>query len=258
LIAGAFTHVPIITTIHNPVQYKFGVKEVYQRYQYISISNSERAYNPDLDYVATVYHGIDIDSFEYNDHPGDYLAFLGRIDPDKGIEEAIEIAKRSNHKLIIAAKLDLSKKHYYRHKIKPLIDGKQIIYVGEVAHSAKVALLKNARALLSPIQWEEPFGLTNVEAMACGTPVIATPRGAHMEIIAEGKTGFLRETVEEMAACVADLPKLSRRACRTHVSRRFTSAIMAKNYVTAYDRVIRDHGIRMLQHLKTMKSLLIP
>jgi glycosyltransferase involved in cell wall biosynthesis len=258
LIAGAFTHVPILTTIHNPVQYKFGVKEVYQRYPYVSISEAERAYMPELDYVANVHHGIDIQDFDYNDKPSDYLAFLGRIDPDKGIEEAIEVAKRTGSKLIIAAKIDAPMRPYYRKKIKPLIDGKQIIYVGEVALSAKVALLKNARALLAPIQWDEPFGLATVEAMACGTPVLAMSRGSMPEIITDGKTGYLCKTVDQMVARVADIPKIKRRACRTRVEHNFTSAIMAKKYVAVYERVMRDHRTRMFQHLKTMKSLLIP
>ncbi len=257
LIAGAFTHVPILTTIHNPVQYKYGVKEVYQRYPYVSISDAERAYMPDLNYVATVHHGIDIDNFDYNDKPGDYLAFLGRIDPDKGLEEAIEITKRTNSKLIIAAKIDAPMRPYYRNKIKPLIDGKQIIFVGEVAHAAKAVLLKNARALLSPIQWDEPFGLANVEAMACGTPVIATPRGALPEVIIHGKTGYLCNTVDEMVARVADIPDIKRRACRIHVERHFTSAGMARKYVSVYEKVTRDHHTRMFQHLKTVKSLLL-
>jgi len=258
LIAGAFTNAPILTTIHNPVQYNLGVKELYQRYPYVSISNAARRYLPSLDYVSTVHHGIDVREFEYGDSPGDYLAFLGRIDKDKGIEQAIEVARRSGSKLIIAAKIDGPRLAYYRKKIKPLIDGKQIIFIGEVAQSAKVTLLKNARALLSPIQWDEPFGLANIEAMACGTPVLALSRGSLPEIIADGKTGYLCKSLDELIDRIADIPKLKRQACRAHVERHFTVTHMATKYVATYEKLIKSHRLRVFQHFKVMKSFMIP
>lgn len=156
----------------------------------------------------------------------------------KGPEQAIEIARATGNKLIIAAKIDAPDRHYYRHKIKPLIDGKQIIFIGEVAHAAKVALLKQARALLSPIQWDEPFGLTNTEAMACGTPVIATSRGSLPEIIVDGKTGFLCKTVDEMIKRVADIDKIKRKACREHIEKRFSARLMAQNYIKTYQKIL--------------------
>ena len=241
LIAGTFTNAPMLTTIHNPVQFNLGVRAIYRQYSYVSISDAERKYLPTLKYEATVHHGIDVDEFEYNSKPRDYLAFLGRIDPDKGIEQAIEIARASKSKLLIAARIDVHQRHYFRKIIKPLIDGRQIVFIGEVAHAGKVQLLKNARALLSPIQWDEPFGLTNVEAMACGTPVIATARGALPEIVADGETGYLCKTVKQMVTRVADVDRLSRRACRKRAERYFSTDCMVKNYVKVYEKVAQTY-----------------
>lgn len=242
LIAGAFTEAPLLTTIHNPKQYKLGLKITYKRFQYVSISDAQRAYLPDLKYVATVHHGIDPATFEYNDRPQDYLAFLGRTLPDKGLKEAIEIAKATNKRLLIGAKVDPKVRTYFNKTIKPLIDGKQIVFLGEVGHKDKVELLKNARALLSPIQWDEPFGLTNIEAMACGTPVIAIARGSLPEIIIDGKTGYLCRTVGQMTKRVADLDNLSRTACRKRVERYFSSQSMAEHYVKVFEKVIAEHN----------------
>lgn len=244
LVASKYANAPMVTTIHNPVQFGLGVPELYREYRYISISDAQRNYMPELDYVATVYHGIDVESFEFNDTPSDYLAFLGRIHPDKGPEEAIQIARETGKKLIIAAKIDAPDRYYYRKKIKPLIDGKQIIFIGEVAHSGKVALLKNASALLSPIQWDEPFGLTNIEAMACGTPVIAIGRGSLPEILVNGKTGYLCKTVKEMISKVNNIHKINRRDCREHVEKHFSEERMAKNHIKAYQKIIQARTLK--------------
>jgi glycosyltransferase involved in cell wall biosynthesis len=238
LIASAFTKAPFITTIHNPKQYKLGLKPIYKRHQYVSISDAQRKYMPDLNYIATVHHGIEVQTFTYNAHPSDYLAFLGRVVPDKGLKEAIEIAKATNHKLIIAAKLDMKMQPYFRRHIKPHIDNKQIVFIGEVAHDDKVELLKNAKALLSPIQWDEPFGLTNIEAMACGTPVIAIARGSLPEIIVDGETGYLCKSVKEMIARVADIDKIKRQACRRRVEQHFSATCMARHYIEVYQKAI--------------------
>jgi len=240
VIAQAFTDAPVVTTIHNPVQYMFGVSELYEQGTYISISDAERAYLPQLDYAATVHHGIDVDAFEFGDAPGDYVTFLGRIHPDKGPLEAIQLARETGLKLIMAAKIDPLERYYFRKKIKPLIDGKQIVFVGEIAHGAKVALLKQARALVSPIQWDEPFGITNIEAMACGTPVVALRRGSLPEIIEQGKTGFLCDNLGEMRAALARLDTLDRFYCRAYVERHFTARLMAQAYI----RVFRDVAAR--------------
>jgi glycosyltransferase involved in cell wall biosynthesis len=243
LLAHCYAKAPVVTTIHNPVQFNLGVPEIYREHTYISISDAMRAYMPELDYAATVHHGIEVDEFEFNDSPNDYLAFLGRIHPDKGPEQAIQIAKETGSKLIMAAKIDAPDRHYYRKMVKPLIDGKQIIFIGEVAHAAKVALLKNARALLSPIQWDEPFGLTNVEAMACGTPVIGSARGALPEVIINGETGYLCKTVKQMVKRVGDIDRIKREDCRKQVEKKFTARKMAQNYIKAFDKVLKQRTL---------------
>ena len=239
LTASAFTKAPFVTTIHNPKQFKLGVKTLYRRYPYISISDAQRRYVPELNYVATVHHGIDVRRFTYNPKPDGYLAFLGRIHPDKGLEQAIAIAKATNSRLIIAAKLDPALRPYYERAVKPHL-GDQISYIGEVDHAGKVELLKNARAMLNPIQWDEPFGLTNIEAMACGTPVLAIGRGALPEIIMNGVTGYLCQTTNELIARVGDIGKLDRAACRKHVEEHFSAECMAQNYVNVYERLIQS------------------
>lgn len=244
LIASAYATAPMVTTIHNPVQFGLGVPEIYRQYKYISISDAQRNYMPELNYAATIYHGIDAEDFEFNDQPGDYLAFLGRMHPDKGPEEAIQISRKTGNKLIMAAKIDAPDRHYFRKIIKPQIDGKQIVFIGEVAHAGKVALLKNARALLSPIQWEEPFGLTNIEAMACGTPVIALRRGSLPEIVVDGKTGYICNTLEEMVARVGDIDHISRAACRRHVKKVFSEKRMAENHVRVYQKLIEARTLK--------------
>jgi glycosyltransferase involved in cell wall biosynthesis len=231
---------PIITTLHgtlaDPTE-----REMYTLHQdvpYISISDSQRRHGPHLNYSGTVYNGIQVERFEFNDQPEDYLAFLGRISPQKGPEYAIEIAKKTNQRLVIAAKIDPTDEGYFEQVVEPLIDGEQISFIGEVDHAGKVNLLKNARALISPLQWDEPFGIVNVEALACGTPVITINRGSMPEIIVNGKVGFLCSNIDEMIARVADIGTISRQACRTHVEQHFTARGMAEHYVQIYETLL--------------------
>lgn len=235
---------PILTTIHRGLifgyeRYMYGY---YKQLPYISISNSQRRPCPEFNFLATVYHGIQVDKFEFGLVPDDYLMFLGRIAPEKGPLQAIKIAKAAKKPLIIAAKIDPVNEEYYNRRIKPLIDGRQIQFVGEVNHPQKVKLLKKALALVSPIQWEEPFGLVNAEALACGTPVIGSPRGSLPEIIQEGKTGFLCRSVAEAAKRVADVCKINRAYCRQYAEQHFCARRMASQYVEAYTRVIKSQG----------------
>lgn len=231
---------PIVTTLHgtlaDPTE-----KLMYSEYKesaFISISDSQRKHNSELNYIATVYNGINVSTFDYSDKPLDYLAFLGRISPEKGPSYAIEIAKKTNRRLIIAAKIDPVDEQYFEDKIKPLIDGDQISFIGEIGHSDKVKLLKNARVLLSPLQWDEPFGIVNIEAMACGTPVIAINRGSMPEIIVNEKTGYLCSSIDEMIDRLPSIDKISRSACRRHVEENFSSKLMAERYLTTYQQVI--------------------
>ena len=142
------------------------------------------------------------------------------------------------------AKIDPTEINYFRKRVRPLIDGKQIIFIGEVGHEEKIKLLKNAKALLSPLQWDEPFGITNIEAMACGTPVITTRRGSMPEIIVDGQTGFLCRTPREMEWAIQNIGEIDRRACRKHVEKHFTARKMAENYIKTFDKLIRRRRLK--------------
>lgn len=232
---------PVVTTLHgtlsDPTEQE--MYTLHEEAPYISISDSQRRHGPHLNYIDTVYNGIQVERFEFNATPKDYLAFLGRISPQKGPEYAIEIAKKVGQRLIIAAKVDPVDEDYFEQIIEPLIDGEQISFIGEVDHIGKVNLLKNARALLSPLQWDEPFGIVNVEALACGTPVITINRGSMPEIIINGKVGFLCSNIDEMIECAANIDTISRKACRSHAEQYFTARRMAEHYVQIYKTLLR-------------------
>jgi glycosyltransferase involved in cell wall biosynthesis len=249
LLFNSFLDWPMVTTLHGtldkslmPTEHK--MHNYFREAPFVSISNSQRRHSPKLNYVATVYHGIYPDEFEYNDTPGDYLAFLGRIHPQKGPVHAIKIARATGQKLIIAAKVDPSEVTYFRQNIKPLIDGKQIIFIGEVGHEEKVKLLKNAKALLSPLQWDEPFGIVNIESMACGTPVITMRRGSMPEIIQDGVTGFLCRNAADMRAAIAKIDTINRSDCRNHVQKHFTARKMATEYIKVFDKLIKARRLK--------------
>lgn len=233
---------PIVTTLHGPMHTGYQ-KLVYGNFPdapVVSISNSQRRPFKKLNYVGTVYNGINVGKFAYSDKPGDYLAFLGRMSPEKGPLQAIRIAKKCGLKLVMAAKVDSVDKGYFEKEIAPLIDGKQIVFLGEVGHEGKVKLLKNARALLAPIQWEEPFGLFFIEAMACGTPVLAFRRGSVPEVVKNGVTGFAVKTDAEMIMAVRMIRTIKRSACRRWVEENFSSGKMARGYEDVYRKVIAE------------------
>ncbi|MGE5392832.1 MAG: glycosyltransferase family 4 protein [Candidatus Saccharibacteria bacterium] len=231
---------PVVTTLHGPLDLPYQ-QEVYGRYRdanYVSISLSQRRGFPKMNFVANVYNGIEVEKFRFFPKPQDYFAFLGRMSPEKGPLQAIELAKKTKSRLIMAAKVDTVDQAYFKQKIKPLIDGRQIRFIGEVGHAGKVKLLGGAKALLAPIQWEEPFGLFFVEAMACGTPVIAMKRGSVPEIIVDGKTGFVCTTVAQAVSAVKKIQSIDRLACFEHVNNKFSAAKMAEDYLKAYRKVI--------------------
>jgi glycosyltransferase involved in cell wall biosynthesis len=233
---------PIVTTLHGPMD------QIYQQvvfssspdFAFISISDNQRKAFPNLHYVQTVYNGIDVDKFPFSEKAGNYLCLLGRFSPEKGVKEAIAIARKAGMTLKIAAKIDLVDQPYYE-SMKSEIDGTEIQFMGEIGFDQKTDLLKNAYALLAPIQWEEPFGLNVVEAMACGTPVIGTKRGSFPELITHGKTGFLGTTAEELASFVSQISTISRADCRKTVEERFTGKIMAEGYAGVYLSVIEKY-----------------
>lgn len=233
---------PILTTIHWVLDnaHENLMYREFKDQPFVSISNNQRKALPDLNYADTIHHGLDLKPFAFNPKPGTYLAFLGRYSPVKGPVEAIEIAKRTGNKLIMAAKINDFERDFYENEVKPRVDGKQIIDMGEIGFSEKIKLLRGAKALLSPIHWEEPFGLTNIEAMAVGTPAIGMARGALPEVIKDGKTGFLCKTVDEMVQRVADLDTIKREDCRKHVEQYFTAERMAAQYIALYETLARS------------------
>lgn len=207
---------------------------------FTSISEAQREPRLGLNYVHTVYNGIDPDAYEFQATPTQppYLAFVGRISPEKGPEGAIQIARTIGLPLKMAGKIDVVDKEYYDETIKPLIDGEQIQYLGEVAHQEKVQLLKNASVTLFPITWREPFGLVMIESMATGTPVIGMALGAAPEVIAHGKTGFICHSLEEMSQAIPQAMKLDRKTCRDYVLSRFSVQTMVNEYEQAYAMVL--------------------
>jgi glycosyltransferase involved in cell wall biosynthesis len=227
---------PVITTIHGFSSPK--IIPVYKKYNatghYVSISNSDRS--PELNYLATVYNGLDTKDFKFNEHPQDYLLYFGRIHPDKGTAEAIDIAKKSNRKLLIAG--IVQDENYFKQKIEPQLN-EQIAYVGSAGPEKRNSLLGNALALLHPINFAEPFGLSVAEAMLCGTPVIAFSKGSMPELIKHQQTGFLVNTVDEAANAVNDLQNIKRADCRDWATAQFSCEKMVADYFELYKNILK-------------------
>ena len=230
---------PVVTTIHGFSSER--ILPVYEKYDgrvhYVAISNADR--NPRLRYLATIYHGIRIDEFEVREKPGEYLLYFGRIHPDKGTAEAVAVAQSSGLPLVIAGIIQDSA--YFEREVKPHIDGRSVRFIGPVGPENRGELLGRARALLHLINFAEPFGLSMVEAMACGTPVIARPLGAVPEIVVNGKTGFLVQDREGAVRAVRDVLSLDRKAIRRHVEVNFSRDRMVSDYIRAYQRVLAGH-----------------
>ncbi len=235
---------PMVTTLHGRLDYP-ELQDVYADFpevRLVSISDAQRAPLPHARWLATVYNGIHLSHFTLRERPGGYLAFLGRISPEKRPDRAIEIARAVGMPLRIAAKVDPADRDYFRHAITPLLRGPHVEYLGEIDEVHKDAFLGGAYAYLFPIDWPEPFGITMVEAMACGTPVIAMACGSVPEVVAHGRTGFVCRTLAEMIAAVAEVPRLDRRACRAHVAERFSVERMADGYEAVYRAVLEECG----------------
>ncbi|MFC2089987.1 glycosyltransferase family 4 protein [Bacteroidota bacterium] len=227
---------PMITTIHGFSSPK--IIPVYKKYNgishYVSISNSDRS--PELNYLATIYNGINIDEFIFFREPEDYLLFFGRIHHEKGVYESIQIAKKSKRKLIISGLIQ--DQDYFDNKVKPFINDDDIVYVGNSGPSQRLKLLGGACALLHPVNFEEPFGLSIVEAMACGTPVIAFRRGSMPELILDGKTGFLVNTIDEAVEALERVKYINRNDCKEWVSSKFSRQKMIEEYLKAYKQIL--------------------
>lgn len=230
---------PMVTTIHGFSSVK--IMPVYKKYNadnfYVSISNSDRS--PEIDYTATVYNGINIAQFTFCSTPKDYLLFFGRIHPDKGTYEAIQIAVKAGRKLIISGLIQ--DENYFENKVKPFLNKETIVYVGNSGPIERDKLLGEAYALLHPIGFEEPFGLSVAEAMLCGTPVIAFNKGSMPELIIDTKTGFLVNTVEEAAEAVNNINAIDRVYCRKFAASTFSRRKMAEEYLEVYRKVLNGH-----------------
>lgn len=234
--------VPHVTTLHGRLDlHDFTViLNEYSDLPMISISDDQRHPVPDINWQTTVYNGIPCDLYTFHAGPGDYLAFLGRISPEKGVEHAIEIAKQVNMPLKIAAKVDKADVSYFQAHIKPLLGHPLVEYIGEIDEKEKDEFLGNAYALVLPINWPEPFGLVLIEAMACGTPVIAYRRGAIPEIVENGVNGYAVTGIEDAIIAVDQTKTIDRCACRKTFLERFSANIMAKRYVQTYENLINS------------------
>ncbi len=228
---------PMVTTIHGFSSEK--ILPVYKKYNnhvhYVSISNSDR--NPDLEYAATVYNGINIDEFIFCREPDDYLLFFGRIHPEKGTVEAIEIAKKTKRKLIISGLVQ--DQEYFDQKVKPYINDDDIVYVGNSGPEERLKLLSRSCALLHPISFPEPFGLSVVEAMACGTPVIAFNHGSMSELILHKETGFLVSNITEAVEAIKNISSINRNKCTEWASSMFSRQKMIEGYLKVYKEVLK-------------------
>jgi glycosyltransferase involved in cell wall biosynthesis len=242
---------PVVTTLHGRLDLP-ELEALHDRVTdvpLVSISDAQREPAPRANWVATVYHGIPLDTLTLNPKRGEYLAFLGRISPEKGPDTAIEVARRAGLPIKIAARKPLENKddpnvrrdwEYYTSTVEPLLQSRDVELVGQVDDDQKHDFLCNAAALLFPIHWPEPFGLVMVEALACGTPVVAFRNGSVPEVLEHGVTGFICDTEDEMVDAVKRIDEIDRSRCRSEAERRFSPAVMADAYERVYEQLIRQ------------------
>lgn len=239
---AALLDTPMITTLHGAA-WKRSIHPALARYAhlpFVSLSDSERSFYPDLNYVATVNNGIDCDQFVFSDVPGDFLLFAGRMAPEKQPEIAVEVARRSHLPLKLAGPIEEAHRGYFDAQVVPLLDGGQVEYLGELNRADLIEIYPKAAALLMPLAWDEPFGLVVAEALASGTSVIGWRRGALPELIRDRVTGAIVEDVETAVQAIDELDTIDRRACRRDAETRFSVEAMARGYMAAYRRVIED------------------
>jgi len=236
--------VPHVTTLHGRLDIP-DLVPLYREFPempVVSISHAQRDPLPWLNWRGTIHHGLPVDLHRCNEEPEGYLAFLGRISPEKRLDRAIEIARRAGLPLRVAAKVDPADQDYYERVIQPLLAHSHVEFLGEIGEEEKSRFLGRARGLLFPIDWPEPFGLVMIEAIACGTPVIAFRHGSVPEVMVEGETGFICETIDEAVEAVGRLPEVSREGCRRIFDQRFTAARMARDYLNLYQREIEGEA----------------
>ena len=236
LTYSALVDTPVLTTIHGFSS--SSIMPVYRKYDarshYVAISEADKS--SELDYIATIHHGIDVAQFPFYEAAGEYLLFFGRIHADKGVHEAIQVAQRVGIKLVIAG--IIQDQDYFATRVEPHIDGTTVEYLGSVGPDRRADVLGRALALLHLINFEEPFGLSMVESLACGTPVIAFARGSIPEIIRHGETGYIVEDIEHAVNAVAAVKSIDRSACHADVEQRFSHTRMARDYVDVYRKIL--------------------
>lgn len=239
LVYGRLIGCPLVSTLHGAawVRATHPIFQAYRDLPFVSLSDAERQLLPELNYVATVHNGIRLEDFPFESEKDDYLLFAGRLSPEKGPETAIAIARRAGRRLVMAGLIEGQYQDFFDTEIKPHIDGKQVEYVGLLSQAELAPLYRKAAALLFPIRWCEPFGLVAVEAQASGTPLIATRFGALPEIIVEGETGFVVDSVEQAAQAVGKVETISPAACRANAEKRFSATAMAQGYAAVYESI---------------------
>ncbi len=232
---------PTVMSLHSPLPAE--IKDLVQKYKdhyYVSFSLAQRKKMPELNWFANVYHGIDTQLFNFNPHPQDYFLYLGRVTEEKGVHLAIEAAEAAGVPLWIAGH-SYPKEGYWHDQIEKKIDGKMIRYVGEANLQTKIELLQNAKGLLFPTQYDEVFGLVMIEAMSCGTPVIAWNKGSVPEVIKHGQTGYIVDSVKGMTDAIKSIDKISRETTRERAVKLFSTETMVSNYERMYVRIIEDY-----------------
>jgi len=232
---------PSVTTMHGRLDSPelVPLMDEFADAPFVSISDHQRRPFPRLHWSATVYHGLPVRLLPFRAAPDGYVAFVGRISPEKRVDRAIEIAARAGLELRVAAKIDAVDRDYYAREIEPLMRQPHVRYLGEIGDAEKATLLGGARALLFPIDWPEPFGMVVIEALSCGTPVLAWPGGSVPELIEPGVNGWIVDSIDEAVAALAHVADIDRAACRASFDRRFTAERMARDYVGVYRR-LRD------------------
>ncbi|WP_038055088.1 glycosyltransferase family 4 protein [Thermodesulfobacterium hydrogeniphilum] len=233
---------PFVSTLHGRLdlpEYK-PLFKIFKDAPFVSISNSQRKPLPWLNWQATVYHGLPEDLYKFYPESEKYLAFLGRISPEKRPDRAIEIAEKFGMKLKIAAKVDKADENYFNEIIKPMLKNPWVEFIGEIGEKEKNEFLGNAYALIFPIDWPEPFGLVMIEALACGTPVVAWNCGSVPEIIENGKTGYIVNSIEEAIKALDNISSIDRKACRICFEQRFTARRMAEDYLKVYKTLVKE------------------
>lgn len=236
--AANLSRVPVVATLHGPIDP--GNQELYENLNnpyIVSISDAQVPKNSKMNYVTTIYHGFDMKKYPFSELNENYLLYVGRIAPKKGLHHAIYVAKKLNKKLIIAAKLDPVHNEYYKKEIKPHLSS-QIQWIGEATEWERNLLMSKCLAFLHPACWEEPFGLTMIEALACGAPVVAFKRGSIPELIKNGKNGYVVETADEMANAIKQIDQIDRRFCRRYALNNFNVEKMTDEYETVYKAIL--------------------